>query len=157
IVEQAVQAAQAAARPGTLCSKVDAAARQVITDAGFGPAFTHRTGHGLGIDVHEPPYIAANINAPLKQGNVFSIEPGIYIKNTFGIRLEEIGFRPSQTMEIRSDLPRTVRHLGVRNGPRTAHPPPLAPPHFSAGKLPQPPHRGSNDKGHPTWHQVPGT
>jgi Xaa-Pro aminopeptidase len=84
--EQAVQAAHAAALPGVPCQGGDVAARGVITDAGFGDAFTHRTGHGLGVDVHESPYVTATNAAALALGNIFSIEPGIYLQGTFGIR-----------------------------------------------------------------------
>ncbi|QUJ76805.1 M24 family metallopeptidase [Sulfitobacter albidus] len=114
VVERAVQAAQAAARPDTLCSAVDHAARQVITDAGYGAAFSHRTGHGLGVDVHEPPYIAANSTTPLAQGNVFSIEPGIYLKDAFGIRLEDVVYLHADRAEPLSGMARTVPQLPVR-------------------------------------------
>ena len=115
IVEQAVQAAQAAALPGVLCSDIDHAARKVITDAGFGPEFLHRTGHGLGIDVHEPPYIAANFKQPLVAGNVFSIEPGIYLKNAFGIRLEDIVYQHADGAEVLSGMARTIPQLRVKD------------------------------------------
>ena len=90
IVEHAVQAALKAARPGVMAKEVDAAARKVIADDGYGEYFVHRTGHGLGIDGHEPPYITATSEAILEEGMVFSIKPGIYIPGRFGIRLEEI-------------------------------------------------------------------
>lgn len=115
IVEQAVQSAQSAALPGALCSDVDKAARSVIEKAGFGPEFLHRTGHGLGVDVHEPPYIAANYPEPLAVGNVFSIEPGIYLNEEFGIRLEDVAFLHPEGVEILSELPRTVRLLPTRD------------------------------------------
>ena len=115
IVERAVQSAKSAAVPGTLCSDLDKVARTVIEDAGYGPEFLHRTGHGLGVDVHEPPYIAANYPVPLRAGNVFSIEPGIYLKEEFGIRLEDIAFLHSEGVEILSELPRTVRLLQARD------------------------------------------
>ena len=115
IVEQAVQSAQSAALPSTPCSDVDKAARRVIEGAGYGPEFLHRTGHGLGVDVHEPPYIAANYHEPLRAGNVFSIEPGIYLNEEFGIRLEDVAFLHPDGVEILSELPRTVRMLPVKN------------------------------------------
>lgn len=108
IVERAVQAALKAARPGVKASEVDAAARNVIADAGYGEYFVHRTGHGLGIDVHEPPYITATSDAVLDEGMVFSIEPGIYLPGRFGIRLEEIVILREDGPEILSDLPRDV-------------------------------------------------
>ncbi|HVZ50111.1 MAG TPA: Xaa-Pro peptidase family protein [Gemmatimonadaceae bacterium] len=80
------------ARPGLPCEAVDAAARKVITDAGFGPDykyFTHRVGHGMGMDGHEWPYLVRGNTLPLAPGMVFSDEPGIYIPGEFGIRLED--------------------------------------------------------------------
>ena len=80
------------ARPGLACEAVDAAARKVITDAGFGPDykfFTHRVGHGMGMDGHEWPYLVRGNKLPLAPGMVFSDEPGIYIPGEFGIRLED--------------------------------------------------------------------
>jgi Xaa-Pro aminopeptidase len=107
VVDRAVQAALAAVRPGVRASEVDAAARGVIAAAGYGPNFLHRTGHGLGIDVHEPPYITATSDTILMEGHVFSIEPGIYLAGRFGIRLEEIVFVGKEGPIILSDLPRS--------------------------------------------------
>lgn len=89
-VERAVIAALAAARPGARVREVDAAARQVIEEAGYGAYFPHRTGHGLGLDGHEPPFLTATGDTILEEGMVFSIEPGIYLPGRFGVRLEEI-------------------------------------------------------------------
>jgi Xaa-Pro aminopeptidase len=108
IVERAVEAALAAARPGVLAREVDAAARAVITDAGYGKAFTHRTGHGMGIDGHEPPYITATSETVLEEGMVFSIEPGIYLAGRYGCRLEEIVILRKDGPEILSSLPRDI-------------------------------------------------
>lgn len=108
VLDEAVRAALAAARPGARARDVDAAARGVITAAGYGPNFLHRTGHGLGIDVHEPPYITATSETILREGHVFSIEPGIYLGGRFGIRLEEIVFVGQGGPIILSDLPRTA-------------------------------------------------
>jgi Xaa-Pro aminopeptidase len=108
IVENAVQAALKAARPGVMAKEVDAAARKVISDAGYGEYFVHRTGHGLGIDGHEPPYITATSETVLEEGMVFSIEPGIYIPGRFGIRLEEIVILREDGPEIFSSLPRDL-------------------------------------------------
>jgi Xaa-Pro aminopeptidase len=106
ILERAVQAGIAAARPGVPASAVDKAARDVIEAAGYGEAFLHRTGHGVGIDIHEPPYITATSRRLLEEGNVFSIEPGIYLKGRFGIRLEEVVILRADHAEVLSDLPR---------------------------------------------------
>lgn len=108
VVERAVQAALAAAKPGVAAKVVDQAARDVITDAGYGEYFVHRTGHGLGTEVHEPPYITASSDTILDEGMVFSIEPGIYLPGRFGIRLEEIVILRKDGPEVLSDLPRDV-------------------------------------------------
>lgn len=108
IVEKAVQAALKAARPGVLAREVDEAARRVIADAGYGDYFVHRTGHGMGIDGHEPPYITSTSEAVLEEGMVFSIEPGIYIPGRFGIRLEDIVILRENGPEILSTLPRDL-------------------------------------------------
>lgn len=113
IVDAAVEAALKAARPGVQAKAVDAAARGVITDAGYGDYFVHRTGHGLGIEVHEPPYLTSVSDTVLETGMVFSIEPGIYIPGRFGIRLEEIVILREDGPEIFSELPRGV-HLAGR-------------------------------------------
>lgn len=113
IVEKAVQAALKAARPGVVARDVDAAARKVITDAGYGEFFVHRTGHGMGIDGHEPPYITATSDTVLEEGMVFSIEPGIYLPGRFGIRLEDIVILREDGPEILSELPRTVHIVQV--------------------------------------------
>jgi Xaa-Pro dipeptidase len=92
IVHRAQQTALAAAKPGAQCQTVDAAARKVITDAGYGPDykhFTHRLGHGIGMDGHEWPYLVRGNTLLLAPGMCFSDEPGIYIRGEFGIRLED--------------------------------------------------------------------
>jgi Xaa-Pro dipeptidase len=92
IERKAQDAALAAARPGVPCEQVDAAARKVIVDAGFGPDykyFTHRVGHGIGMDGHEWPYLVRGNTLPLAPGMTFSDEPGIYIPGEFGVRLED--------------------------------------------------------------------
>jgi Xaa-Pro dipeptidase len=89
---RAQSAALAAAKPGVAAESVDAAARRVITERGFGPGykyFTHRVGHGMGMDGHEWPYLVKGNTMPLQTGMVFSDEPGIYIPGEFGIRLED--------------------------------------------------------------------
>jgi Xaa-Pro aminopeptidase len=90
IVVRAYEAALAEAAVGITGEAVDAAARAVITDAGYGSNFLHRTGHGIGLDEHEEPFIIAGNTEPLVAGNVFSIEPGIYLPDRFGVRLENI-------------------------------------------------------------------
>jgi Xaa-Pro aminopeptidase len=90
IVRRANQAAFEAAKPGAECQSVDKAARDLITAEGYGDAFIHRTGHGLGLDVHEEPYMVSGNTLPLEEGMVFSDEPGIYLEGNFGIRIEDI-------------------------------------------------------------------
>jgi Xaa-Pro aminopeptidase len=90
VLLDAQQAAVAAAVVGTPCEEVDAAARRIITEAGWGEQFIHRTGHGIGIEEHEDPYIVTGNGTPLEPGHAFSIEPGIYVEGRFGFRLEDI-------------------------------------------------------------------
>jgi Xaa-Pro dipeptidase len=89
IVHEAQGAGIDAARPGVACSEVDAAARRVIQKAGYGEYFTHRLGHGLGIDVHEPPYMVSGNDIRLEPGMTFTSEPGIYLPGKFGVRIED--------------------------------------------------------------------
>jgi Xaa-Pro aminopeptidase len=89
IVLDAQTAAIEKAAPGVPCFQVDAAAREVIEKAGYGEYFTHRLGHGLGIDVHEPPYMVAHNRTLLEPGMTFTSEPGIYLPGRFGVRIED--------------------------------------------------------------------
>ena len=89
IVRAAQQAAFEAVRPGVAAEEVDRAARAVITDAGYGERFVHRTGHGIGLEIHEPPYIVEGNRTPLEAGMTFSDEPGIYLEGRFGVRIED--------------------------------------------------------------------
>jgi Xaa-Pro dipeptidase len=90
VLQAAQQAAVEAVRPGVTCEQVDEVARKVITDAGFGEYFVHRTGHGIGLDVHEEPYIVSGNALPLEAGMAFSVEPGIYLPGRWGARIEDI-------------------------------------------------------------------
>ncbi|MFF9281705.1 M24 family metallopeptidase [Streptomyces griseosporeus] len=90
IVRAAQEAGFAAVRPGAACQDVDRAARAVITDAGYGEYFIHRTGHGIGVTTHEPPYMIEGEEQPLVPGMCFSVEPGIYLPGRFGVRIEDI-------------------------------------------------------------------
>ncbi|WP_322815176.1 aminopeptidase P family protein [Chloroflexus sp.] len=89
IVLAANTAGRNACRPGVSGATIDAAARKVIEDAGYGAAFVHRTGHGLGLEIHELPNIVAGSNAPLLPGTTFTVEPGIYLPGQFGVRIED--------------------------------------------------------------------
>ncbi len=90
VLHEAQAAAVAAGRVGTPAEDVDAAARAIIADAGFGDRFVHRTGHGIGVEEHEDPYIVTGNRRPLVAGNAYSVEPGIYLPDRFGFRLEDI-------------------------------------------------------------------
>jgi Xaa-Pro aminopeptidase len=90
VLRRAQHAAVAAVRPGIPAEQVDAVARNLISDAGLGDLFVHRTGHGIGVDTHEHPYIVAGNEQPLEPGMVFSVEPGIYRPQAHGARIEDI-------------------------------------------------------------------
>jgi Xaa-Pro aminopeptidase len=90
VLQAAQQAAVRAAVLGTPCEEVDATARRIIAEAGWGERFIHRTGHGIGIEEHEDPYIVSGNATPLEAGHAFSVEPGIYVPGRFGFRLEDI-------------------------------------------------------------------
>jgi Xaa-Pro aminopeptidase len=90
VLQTAQAAGVAAAAVGTACEDVDAAARRIITDAGYGPYFIHRTGHGIGLEEHEDPYIVAGNDVVLEPGHAFSVEPGIYLPGAYGARIEDI-------------------------------------------------------------------
>ncbi|MGV9213535.1 M24 family metallopeptidase [Micromonospora sp. RB23] len=90
VLHAAQRAAVAAVRPGITAAAADAAARAPITAAGYGDAFLHRTGHGIGLDGHEEPYLVAGNDRPLEAGMAFSIEPGIYLAGRHGARIEDI-------------------------------------------------------------------
>ena len=90
IVRRAQQAAFEAVRPGVPCQEIDRVARAVITEAGYGEEFIHRTGHGIGVTTHEPPYMVEGEEQRLRLGMCFSIEPGIYLAGRFGVRIEDI-------------------------------------------------------------------
>ncbi len=90
VLQAAQDASVASVRPGVTAEDVDAAARRVIDDAGWGEHFIHRTGHGIGLDTHEAPYIVAGNALPLEPGMAFSVEPGIYLAGRCGARIEDI-------------------------------------------------------------------
>ncbi|SHH82615.1 aminopeptidase P family protein [Streptomyces sp. 3214.6] len=90
VVREAQEAGFRAVRPGVACQEVDRAARAVIADAGYGAYFIHRTGHGIGVTTHEPPYMIEGEERPLVPGMCFSVEPGVYLPGRFGVRIEDI-------------------------------------------------------------------
>lgn len=106
LVDRAVQAALELIRPGVRASEIDRAAREVIERGGYGEAFVHRTGHGLGLTGHEHPYITPTSETVLDEGMVFSVEPGIYLPGRFGVRLEEIVVVTGDGVRVFSELSR---------------------------------------------------
>jgi Xaa-Pro aminopeptidase len=100
------------ARPGVTCASVDAAAREVITDGGYGAYFIHRTGHGIGLSGHEDPYIVEGNDALLEPGMAFSIEPGIYLPGRHGARIEDIVVVTDAGIDRLDLLPRELVVLG---------------------------------------------
>lgn len=90
VLREAQAAACDAVQPGVPCSEIDAVARRIIDEAGYGEAFIHRTGHGIGMETHEEPYIVASNPEQLQEGHAFSIEPGIYVRDRWGARIEDI-------------------------------------------------------------------
>jgi Xaa-Pro dipeptidase len=106
IVKEANAAGRAAVRPGVPAQEVDRAARQVIAQAGYGEYFTHRTGHGLGLEVHEPPYIVEGNEELLQPGMTFTVEPGIYLPGQGGVRIEDDVLVTPQGAVILTNFPR---------------------------------------------------
>ena len=113
IVHEAQGAGIEAARPGVPCSAADAAARRVIEKAGYGEYFTHRLGHGLGIDVHEPPYMVAGNDILLEPGMTFTSEPGIYLPGRFGIRIEDDVVVTEKGSEVLSPRPERLEPISL--------------------------------------------
>uniref|UniRef100_UPI002ADE01E9 M24 family metallopeptidase n=1 Tax=Thermoflexus sp. TaxID=1969742 RepID=UPI002ADE01E9 len=112
VVREANAAGRAAVRPGIPAEAVDWAARAVIEAAGYGPNFLHRTGHGLGLEVHEPPYIVAGNTAPLQPGMTFTVEPGIYLPGKGGVRIEDDVVVTETGGESLTTFPRELMSIG---------------------------------------------
>lgn len=105
-VRRAQAAAIEAARPGVQCRQLDHIARRIISEAGFGPYFTHRLGHGIGIECHEPPYLNGGNSEELRPGMCVTIEPGVYVPDEFGVRIEDVVLITADGCEvIRGELP----------------------------------------------------
>lgn len=112
IVLEANEAARRIAGPGVAAEDIDHAARQVIEQAGYGEFFIHRTGHGLGMEVHEEPYIRDGNPMPLSPGMTFTIEPGIYLPGRGGVRIEDDVVITEHGLRSLSDMPRELRLIG---------------------------------------------
>jgi Xaa-Pro dipeptidase len=112
IVQEANAAGCNAGRPGAPCAAVDRAARAVIDQAGYGQYFTHRTGHGIGMEAHEEPFMRGDNLQPLEQGMVYTVEPGIYLPGRNGVRIEDNLVITGTGVECLSDMPRDLRKVG---------------------------------------------
>ncbi|CAN5797624.1 hypothetical protein BH24CHL5_BH24CHL5_12990 [soil metagenome] len=114
VLQRAQAAASAAVGAGVACEQIDAAARSVIAGAGLGEHFIHRTGHGIGLDVHEDPYLVEGNDELLQPGNAFSVEPGIYLEGRFGARIEDIVVCRSDGPDVLNQAPRELRVVAGR-------------------------------------------
>lgn len=112
LVKQANQAGRECARPGIPAGDIDRAARAVIANSGYGPQFFHRVGHGIGMEGHEPPYMFAENTLILQPGMAFTVEPGIYLADRGGVRIEDNVVITAQGAEILSDYSRELTILG---------------------------------------------
>ncbi|NCP87116.1 MAG: aminopeptidase P family protein [Anaerolineae bacterium CG_4_9_14_3_um_filter_57_17] len=112
IVQAANAAGRAAGKPGAACATVDKAARAVIEQAGYGEYFTHRTGHGIGMEAHEDPYMRGDNQQKLEPGMAYTVEPGIYLPGRNGVRIEDNLVITADGVECLSSLPREIRVVG---------------------------------------------
>ncbi len=112
IVLAANAAGRAAGRPGVPCANIDKAARHVIEQAGYGQYFTHRTGHGIGLEDHEDPYMRGDNMQMLYPGMAYTVEPGIYLPGRGGVRIEDNVVVNKEGVEVLSDMPRELRQVG---------------------------------------------
>ncbi|MFN8403061.1 MAG: Xaa-Pro peptidase family protein [Anaerolineales bacterium] len=112
IVQEANAAGRAASKPGVPCADVDKAARDVIEQAGYGKYFTHRTGHGIGMEGHEDPYMRGDNMQLLEPGMAFTVEPGIYLAGRNGVRIEDNVVITESGADVLSDMPREMRVVG---------------------------------------------
>jgi Xaa-Pro aminopeptidase len=109
VLEQAQAEATRTVAVGTSCQAIDGVARRIISEAGFGANFIHRTGHGIGLEVHEEPYLVEGNEQPLQAGHAFSVEPGIYLEQRYGARIEDIVVCTSSGPDVLNRSPRELR------------------------------------------------
>ncbi len=112
IVLKANAAGRSAGRPGVPCANVDKAARNVIEQTGYGTYFTHRTGHGIGMEDHEQPYMRGDNAQMLYPGMAYTVEPGIYLPHRGGVRIEDNVVVTKDGVEVLSDFPRELGVVG---------------------------------------------
>lgn len=112
-VRLANEAGKSAIRPGIAAQEIDRAARQVIDEAGYGAQFIHRTGHGLGLEVHEEPSLVEGNTTPLQIGNMFTVEPGIYLAGRGGVRIEDDVLVTAEGSRSLTSLPRNLISVGL--------------------------------------------
>lgn len=112
LVKKANLAAIERIRPGVFLSEIDRTARDIITENGYGPYFTHRLGHGAGLECHEPPDVGSASEFPLEQGMVFSVEPGIYLPKKFGVRIEDLVLVTETGCEVLNKASKDLRIVG---------------------------------------------
>ncbi|GAG35074.1 unnamed protein product, partial [marine sediment metagenome] len=110
-VRRAHEEARERVRNGVQAQEIDAAARDVLTDAGYGVNFTHRTGHGIGLDVHEPPYIVHGNEQQLEERMTFSIEPGAYLAGAYGVRIEDVVVVTEEGAAAMTHAPHELRRV----------------------------------------------
>lgn len=108
VLQRAQSASTAAVKPGVECQEIDRASRSVIAEAGMGELFIHRTGHGIGLEVHEDPYMVEGNTTPLHDGHAFSIEPGIYVEGRHGARIEDIAVCTADGVDVLNEVTRDL-------------------------------------------------
>ena len=108
-MHRANQAGTAAVRPGVPAQELDRTARAVIEAAGYGAAFFHRLGHGIGLEGHEDPYLVEGNESPLVVGDAFSIEPGVYLEGRYGVRIEDIVVCAEDGPDVLNEAPRELQ------------------------------------------------
>lgn len=112
VVQESNAAGRAAGKPGVPCANVDKAARDVIEQSGYGKYFTHRTGHGIGMEGHEDPYMRGDNMQLLESGMAYTVEPGIYLPNRNGVRIEDNVIITEDGADVLSDMPREILVVG---------------------------------------------